>query len=64
MLENSNYKLYYDRSMITHQLSHKNILDIVMLDKILKEAYLIDEAIPNSHNLQSTITKKLQSIQT
>jgi hypothetical protein len=31
-----------------------------MLDKTIKEAYLIDAAIPNSHNLYSTITEKLQ----
>ena len=31
-----------------------------MLDKIIKEAYSIDVAIPNSHNLHSTITEKLQ----
>lgn len=29
-----------------------------MLDKTIKEGYLIDVAIPYSHNLYSTITKK------
>jgi hypothetical protein len=31
-----------------------------MLDKTIKEAYLIDAAIPSSHNRYSTITKKPQ----
>jgi hypothetical protein len=31
-----------------------------MLDKIIKEAYVIDLAVPNSHSLYSTITEKLQ----
>jgi len=31
-----------------------------MCEQTTKEAYLIDAVIPNSHNLHSTITKKLQ----
>jgi hypothetical protein len=31
-----------------------------MLDKTIKDAYSIDVAILNSHNLHSTITEKLQ----
>jgi hypothetical protein len=31
-----------------------------MLDKTIKDAYLIYVAIPNSHNLYSKITEKLQ----
>ena len=31
-----------------------------MLDKTVKEAYLIDVAIANSQNLRSTITENLQ----
>jgi len=30
------------------------------LDKTIKEAHLIDAAIPNSNNLHSPITEKLQ----
>jgi hypothetical protein len=33
---------------------------IVTLYKTIKEAYLIDVAISNSHNLYCTITKRLQ----
>jgi hypothetical protein len=31
-----------------------------MLDKVIKETYLINVAISNSHNLYSTIKEKLQ----
>jgi hypothetical protein len=31
-----------------------------MLDKTIKEAYSVQPAIPNSHNLYSTMTKNFQ----
>jgi predicted methyltransferase MtxX (methanogen marker protein 4) len=49
-----------DRSIITDRTIHNNRPDIVVLDKTITEAYSIDVAIPNSHNLHSTITKKLR----
>jgi hypothetical protein len=57
VLENSNYKLYYDMSIITLRTIHNNRPDIVIVDKTIKEAHLIDIAIPNSHSLHSTITE-------
>jgi len=39
---------------------HSSRPDIVILDKTIKEEYLISEAIPNSRNPHSTITEKLQ----
>jgi len=62
-LENSNYQLYPDRSMTTVRTIHSSRPVIVILDKAIKEACLIDVAIPNSHNLHSPITEKLQIIQ-
>jgi hypothetical protein len=61
-LENSNYKLHYDRSIITARTVHNNRPDIrvVILAKTTKETHSIDVAIPNRHNLLSTITEKLQ----
>ena len=53
------HKLYYDRP-ITPDLTVHNRRDMVMLDKNIKEAYVIDVAIPNSHHLYSTIIEKLQ----
>ena len=45
---------------ITDRTPHNNRPGIVILDKTIKEAYLIDVAIPNSHNFHSTITEKFQ----
>jgi hypothetical protein len=60
VLENSHYKLYYGRFIITDRTIHNNRPDIVILDKTIKEACLMDGAIFNSHNLHSIITEKLQ----
>jgi len=38
---------------------HYDTLDIAVLDQTIKEAQLRDAAIPNSHNLHSTIAKNL-----
>jgi hypothetical protein len=47
-------------SITTDRTTHNNRPDIIILDKTIKEAYLIVVAIPNSHSLHSTITEKLQ----
>jgi hypothetical protein len=60
IIGNSNYNLYYRRSIITDRTIHNNRPDIIILDNTIKEAYLIDVALPNSHNLHSIITEKLQ----
>jgi len=39
---------------------NNNRTDIVILDKTIREAFLIDVAVPNSHNLHNNITEKLQ----
>ena len=64
VLQNSNHKLYSDRSK-THTptppligLSINNRPYAAMFDKTTKEAYSTDVAIPNSHNLQSAVTQK------
>jgi hypothetical protein len=48
---NVDYKIYYHKPIITDPTIHNNRPHIVIL------AYLIDVAIPNSHNLHSTITE-------
>jgi len=60
MLENSNYKLYYDMSIMTDETINYNRQDIVILDRPIKETYLIVVAIPNNHSLHRTITVKFQ----
>ena len=60
VLENSSYKLYYDRYIITDHTVHSNRLHIVKLEKPNKEPYIADVATPKSHNLYSMIIKKFQ----
>jgi len=45
---------------MTDLTPHNNRPDIMVLNKTIKEACIRDIAIFNSHNLHSTITKKLQ----
>jgi len=45
---------------MTDRTIHNNRQDKVVLNKTIKEAYSVDVAVPNSHNLHSTITEKLQ----
>jgi hypothetical protein len=57
-LENDNYKLYFDRTVLTDIHIQHNRPDIIILNKQQKQAYLLDISVPNSHN----ITQKLINI--
>ncbi|KAL0810285.1 hypothetical protein ABMA28_010444 [Loxostege sticticalis] len=59
VLENSKYRLYFDRAILTDKTTHFNRPDITLQDKDNHTAYIIDIAIPNTHNLQSTIAEKI-----
>jgi hypothetical protein len=50
-LENDNYKLYFDRTVLTDIHIQHNRPDIIILNKQQKQAYLLDIAVPNSHNV-------------
>jgi hypothetical protein len=54
-LENDNYKLYFDRTVLTDIHTKHNRPDIIILNKQEKQAYLLDIAIPNSHNIYTDI---------
>jgi len=56
----NNYKLYYGMCLVTVRAVHNNSTDTVMLEKTTKHAHSLDVAIPNSHNLHSAITERLQ----
>jgi hypothetical protein len=60
-LENDNYKLYFDRTVLTDiHIQHKKP-DIITLNKQQKQAYsyLLDIAVPNSHNITQTYNTKI-----
>jgi hypothetical protein len=56
------YKLYFDRTVLTDIHVQHNRPDIIILNKQQKQAYLLDIAVPNSHNITQTYNKKLINI--
>jgi hypothetical protein len=58
-LENDNYKLYFDRTVLTDIHIQHNRPDIIILNKQQKQAYLFDIAVPNSHNITQTYNTKI-----
>jgi hypothetical protein len=52
-LENDNYKLYFDRTVLTDIHIHHNRPDIIILNKQQKQA------VPNSHNITETYNTKI-----
>lgn len=60
VLGSVNYKIYYDRSVITDRTICHNRPDILLHDKKESIVYLIDIAVPNTHNMQTTINEKVR----
>jgi hypothetical protein len=58
-LKNDNYKLYFDRTVLTDIHIQHNRPDIIILNKQQKQAYLLDIAVPNSHNITQTYNTKI-----
>jgi hypothetical protein len=58
-LENDNYKLYFDRTVLTDIHIKHNRPDIIILNRQQKQAYLLDIAVPNSRNIIQTYNTKI-----
>ena len=58
VLENENFKLYWNRSILTDKTIPFNRPDITFMNKKTRNTFLIDIAVPNIHNLAKTITNK------
>jgi len=58
VLKNDSFKLYWNRSIITDKTIPSNRPDITLMNKKTKNTFLIDVAVPNTHNLAKTITDK------
>jgi hypothetical protein len=56
---NHQYKLYFDRTILTDIHIKHNRPDIIILNKQQKQAYLLDIAVPNSHNITQTYNTKI-----
>jgi ribosomal protein L37E len=63
VLENDNFKLYWNCSIITDKTIPSNPSDITLMNKKTKNTFLIDVAVPNTHNLAKTITDKQNKYQ-
>ena len=63
VVENDNFKLYWNLSILTDITKPFNIPDIVFMNKKTRNAFLIDIAVPNTHNLAKTITEKQNKFQ-
>jgi hypothetical protein len=63
VLENDNFKLYWNRGIITDKTVPSNRPDITLTNKKTKNTFLIDTAIPNTHNLAKTVTEKQNKYQ-
>jgi len=63
VLENENFKLYWNRSILTDKTIPFNRADITFKNKKTKNTFLIDLAVPNTHNLTKTITDKQNKYQ-
>jgi hypothetical protein len=63
VLENDNFKLYWNRSIMSDKTIPANRPDITFKNKKTKTTYLIDIAVPNTHNLAKTITEKQNKYQ-
>jgi len=58
VLENENFKLYRNRSLLTDKTISFNRPDITFMNKKTRNNFLIDIAVPNTLNLAKTITDK------
>ena len=56
VLENENFKLYWNCSILMDKTISFNQPDITFMNKKTKNTFLIDIAVPNMHNLAKTIT--------
>ena len=63
VLENENFNLYWNRSILTDKTVPLNRPDKTFMNKKTKKTYLIDIAVPNTHNLAKTITDKQNKYQ-
>lgn len=59
VLENDACKLYWDREILTDRTVQHNRPDICLLDKLKKEIYLIDIAVPAPTNVNRKHQEKI-----
>ena len=63
VLENESSKLYWNRSVLTDETITFKRPDITFMNKKTKNNFLIDIAVPDTHNIAKTITDKQNKYQ-
>jgi hypothetical protein len=63
VLENDNFMLYWNRIILVNKTIPFHRPDITFTNKKTKNIFLIDTAVPNTHNLAKTITNKQNKYQ-
>ena len=61
VLDNENFKLPWNRSILTDKIIYFNRPDITFMNKKTKNICLIDIAVPNTRNVAKTTTKNKTS---
>ncbi len=59
ILENNKFKLYWDRTVLTDQTVVNNRPDIIVVDKLMKKATLVEVSVPNNNNLREKNAEKI-----
>jgi hypothetical protein len=62
-MENDSAKLYWDKQIISDKTLEFNKPDIVLIDRKANEGVMIDIAVPDSQNIQKTISTKITKYQ-
>jgi len=60
---NGNFRLYWNRSILTDKTVPFDRPDITFMNKKTKNIFLMDIAVPNTNNLATTITDKQNKYQ-
>ena len=63
VLENENFQPYWNRSILTDKTTPFNRPDIIFMNNKTKNTFLMDIAVPNTHNLAKTITDQQNKYQ-
>ena len=62
-MENGNFKPHWNRSVLSDKTITFNRPYITFMNKKIRNTFLIDIAVPNTHNLAKTITDKQNKYQ-
>ena len=63
VLENDNFTLYWNRSILADKTIYFNRLDVTFMNKKTKNTFLIGITVPYTHNLAKPITDKQNKYQ-